>query len=96
MPVTDHLLGLFMQKKLGVAIAAALTLGFVGGALFYSGGRYAAEIGHMLASNDGVDVVQVRQVSEAGDDHADDDHGEAGDDHGESAGGHAEEGAGAE
>lgn len=92
MPVTDHLLGLFMQKKLGVAVAAALTLGFVGGALFYNGGRYAAEIGHMLASNDSVDAVKVRQVSEVEDEHADDDHGEAGDDHGESAGGHAEEG----
>lgn len=96
MPVTDHLLGLFMQKKLGVAIAAALTLGFVGGALFYNSGRFAAEIGHMLASSDSVVAVRAGQVSEAGDDHADDDHGEAGDDHGESAGGHAEEGAGAE
>lgn len=61
-------------------------MGFVGGALFYNGGRYAAEIGHMLASNDSVDAVKVRQVSEVEDEHADDDHGEAGDDHGESAG----------
>ncbi|WP_275546060.1 efflux RND transporter periplasmic adaptor subunit [Pseudomonas sp. Marseille-Q0931] len=64
-----------MQKKLGVAIAAAMALGFVGGALFYNGGRYAAEIGHMFASSD--------HQEEAGHGHAETGKGHGGDEHGD-------------
>jgi cobalt-zinc-cadmium efflux system membrane fusion protein len=82
-----------MQKKLAVAIAATLALGFAGGALLYDGGRYAAEIGHRLASNDRSDIVRVDRIREVEAEHKDDDHDENDDDAGQSTEGHDEEGA---
>ncbi len=79
-----------MQKKLAVAIAATLALGFAGGALLYDGGRYAAEIGHRLASNDRSDIVRVDRIREVEAEHKDDDRD---DDAGQSTEGHDEEGA---
>lgn len=82
-----------MQKKLAVAIAATLALGFAGGALLYDGGRYAAEIGHRLASNDRSDIVRVDRIREVEAEHKDDDHDENDDDAGQSTEGQDEEGA---
>lgn len=84
-----------MQKKLGVAITAAMAVGFVGGALFYNGGQFAADMGHRLAESDkgyatGVNPLGAAQAASAGEEHAEDGDGHAQGD--ESAEGHAEEG----
>ncbi|MBN7823303.1 efflux RND transporter periplasmic adaptor subunit, partial [Bowmanella yangjiangensis] len=74
---------------------AAMAVGFVGGALFYNGGQFAANMGHRLAESGNGYATGVNPLGAAQAASADEEHGEDGDGHAqgdESAEGHVEEG----
>ncbi|WP_159972418.1 efflux RND transporter periplasmic adaptor subunit [Pseudomonas sp. 8Z] len=76
-----------MQKKLGVAITAAIAAGFVGGALFYNGGQFATDLGQRLLQSGQGYMASINPVALA---YAGEGHGEDDDEHDEEGAGHAE------